>query len=145
MKIQSVEDFYIEFAPSFITWGSDEVIKLWADFRKVSAKSDLIATLESFENFSNLTSISISQTEPQTSKRLRCSLKNLTLLQRRQRSSLSTTMVVRSLPAFRTGSLFNASRTEKNLATVTALSLTWRFPKSTMKVTTRTSLINTLC
>ena len=44
-----MEDFYIEFAPSFITWGSDEVILLWSNFRKVAASSDSHATLDSFE------------------------------------------------------------------------------------------------
>lgn len=48
-KIQSVDDFYIEFAPSFITWGSDEVIKLWSDFRKVASSSNTLATLATFE------------------------------------------------------------------------------------------------
>jgi hypothetical protein len=43
-KVQSVDDFHIEFAPSFITWGSDEVIKLWSDFRKVASSSDTLAT-----------------------------------------------------------------------------------------------------
>src|SRR5688572_31707139 len=36
-KIQSMDEFYIEFAPSFITWGSDEVLKHWSDFRKVAS------------------------------------------------------------------------------------------------------------
>jgi hypothetical protein len=48
-KVQSIDDFYIEFAPSFITWGSDEVIKLWSDFRKVASSSDTLATLATFE------------------------------------------------------------------------------------------------
>jgi hypothetical protein len=48
-KVQSMEDFYIEFAPSFITWGSDEVIKHWSDFRRVAASSDSHETLATFE------------------------------------------------------------------------------------------------
>lgn len=48
-KVQPMEDFYIEFAPSFITWGSDEVIKHWADFRKVAVNSDSHSTLANFE------------------------------------------------------------------------------------------------
>jgi hypothetical protein len=48
-KMQSMEDFYVDFAPSFITWGSDEVLKHWSDFRKVASKSDSYATLLNFE------------------------------------------------------------------------------------------------
>jgi len=48
-KVQPLDEFYIEFAPSFITWGSDEVIKLWSDFRRVAAGSDSHATLATFE------------------------------------------------------------------------------------------------
>jgi hypothetical protein len=37
------------FAPGFITWRSDEVLKHWSDFRKVASKSDSYATLLNFQ------------------------------------------------------------------------------------------------
>jgi hypothetical protein len=48
-KVQGMDEFYIEFAPSFITWGSDEVIKHWSDFRKVATNGDAHVTLAHFE------------------------------------------------------------------------------------------------
>ena len=48
-KVQSMDNFYIEFAPSFITWGSDEVIKHWSDFRRAASASDPSTVLTYFE------------------------------------------------------------------------------------------------
>lgn len=48
-KMQSMESFYVEFSPSFLTWGSDEVIKHWSDFRRAAVVSDSAAVLANFE------------------------------------------------------------------------------------------------
>ncbi len=48
-KLQSMENFYIEFSPSFLTWGSDEVIKHWSDFRRAAVANDSLTILANFE------------------------------------------------------------------------------------------------
>jgi hypothetical protein len=47
--IPSIEEFFIDFAPGFITWGSDEAIKLWSDFRKTASQSETQSTLLTLE------------------------------------------------------------------------------------------------
>jgi hypothetical protein len=48
-KLQSMENFYIEFSPSFLTWGSDEVIRHWSDFRRAAVANDSLTVLANFE------------------------------------------------------------------------------------------------
>jgi hypothetical protein len=44
-----MENFYIEFSPSFLTWGSDEVIRHWSDFRRAAVANDSLTVLANFE------------------------------------------------------------------------------------------------
>jgi hypothetical protein len=48
-SLKTMDEFFIEFAPQFVIWGSDDVIIQWVNFRKKAGDGDVVVTALEFE------------------------------------------------------------------------------------------------